>query len=230
MISTRSFPIHYYSLRERHILSHELMNHVNQQGIHPQRPIRKARPNLPHIHQQIDQSKRQKSSSTRDRDKTRVPLVLINRHVSIVLLESAQNATEQQQTCSNSKIHQQLILLLLHCSEHPRYPRSQIRQKDRVHHSQDSFTLEMVASIHINHRRTVVHVLFSQQLQVDVAVNSAGAIAEQAIISVPTGARIADRTARSRHKLCNGPVPICEREQKQENTPRRRESGRSSPV
>ena len=161
--------------------------------------------------QQIDQAKHTESSSTRDRDKARVPLVLINRHVPIVLLESAQNATEQQQYRSDSEIHQNLVHLLLHRAEHPRYTRSQIRQKDRVHQSQDSLTLKMVSSIHINHRRAVIHVLFSQQFQVDVAVNSASTIAEQTVISVSTGSRIADGTARSRDELRNGPMTSRER-------------------
>ena len=85
----------------------------------------------------------------------------------------------------------------------------------------------MVSSIHINHRRAVIHVLFSQQFQVDVAVNSASTIAEQTVISVSTRSGIADRTARSRDELRNGPMTSREREKTIE---RDGKEGRDDPV
>lgn len=69
--------------------------------------------------------------------------------------------------------------------------------------------------------------LFAQQFQVDIAVNSAGAVAVQAAISVSSRPRVPDRTAGRCDIFCDEPVTNGE---SRKESKREGEEGRDDPV
>lgn len=197
---------------EGHVTVDKLVNDVDQDAVHAHRLDRIAGPHFPHIHQKVHQGKHDKTRSSGDTDEGRVPLVLVDRHVAVILFESAEKPAEEQQQKTRHCIRPNAIHRLLHLLNDQSHEGAKIDEEDGVQESHDSLALEVVAVIHIRHRRPLVDVVFSQQLHVNVPIDAASASLVASEVTDASRTRIPSRTPRCGDEHGDKPMPANEKQ------------------
>lgn len=179
-----------------HIAVDKLVNNVDQNAVHAHSLDRIARPHLPHIHQQVHQGKHNEARSSGDADEGRVPLILVDRHVPVVLLESTEKSADEQQQKTRHRVRPNTVHRFLHLLDDRRHESSQIDEEDGVQESHESLALEVVAVVHIGHRRAVVDVLLSEHLHIDVPIDAARASLVASEVADASRTGVSSRTPR----------------------------------
>lgn len=189
-----------------HIAVDKLVNNVDQNAVHAHSLDRIARPHLPHIHQQVHQGKHNEARSSGDADEGRVPLILVDRHVPVILLESTEKSADEQQQKTRHRVRPNMVHRFLHLLDDRRHESSQIDEEDGVQESHESFALEVVAVVHIGHRRAVVDVLLSEHLHIDVPIDAARASLVASEVADASRTGVSSRTPRRRDEHGDKPV------------------------